>query len=329
MPAAVVAIGTVIASVGSAVASAIGPIVAAISSAVAPAVAAIGSVIGSITSAIGSALAPVMSTIGGITDAVLTAVGQTVGGLVKTIGDTVGPFVDKLGEAITSLTNGITEAARPILEPIKGALEAVHAKVKAVEDWVMTAFHPSAELAELKAAHPEVWAASDGSNVVFRDLLVSRGIITSTKGSLLLLPDAIETINQVATLKILADLAKGQASVADLLGRISEGKSFETAQAIALLSKSIVTTTVGIMDRVDSEIGILRAGIDTFDERLESELGHYAAQTKAEVLAAVTPRLDILGENALAVNSKIARLSRHIEDESWFVYMLIKTLTPK
>lgn len=326
MPQAVIAIASVIVAVGSAVAAVVAPVVAAIGAALAPAVAAIGSVIGAITSAIGAAVAPIFSTVGGIANWVVTSVGQTVGGLVDTVGNAVKPLLEGIGDAIGTITRGITEAARPILEPIKSGLEAVHAKLKAVDQWVKSAFHPSARLTELKAAHPEVWAASDASDIVFRDLLVSRGLISSTEGALILLPDVIETITMVSTVKVLADLVKGQASVADLLGAISEGKGFETAQAIAELSKSIVSTTVGIMDRVDTEIGILRAGVDSFDERLKTSLTEYAHQTKAEVLAMVTPKLDILGGHQVMVTKNIARLSRHIEDESWFMFMLVKAL---
>jgi len=327
MPAAVAAIGAVVASVGSAVASVVAPIVATIAAAVGPAVAAIGSVIGSITASIGSALAPIISTVGGIGEWVLTSIGQTVGGLVKTVGDTVTPFIDKLGEAIGTLTSGITKATEPILAPIKSGLEIIFEKVKAVEQWVTSAFHPSARLDQLRAAHPEVWAASDGSTIVFRDLLAARGIISSTEAALLGMPDVIQTVNQVATLKIFADLVKGQASVSDLLGKIADGKSFETAVAIAELSKSIVSTTVNLMDRVDTEIGILRAGIETFDERLETSVRDAIELQKAQILELVTPKVTLLGEHSLMVNRKIAQLARHVEDETWFAFMLVRLLS--
>lgn len=327
MASAVTAIASVIGAVGSAVATVVTPIASAISAAVAPAVAAIGSVVGAIAGALGTVAAPIFSTVSGIASWVTTAIGQTVGGLVKTLGDAVGPFVDKLGEAISTLTKGITKAAEPILSPIRDSLQFLLEKVQAVGDWVSTAFHPSAELEALKTAHPEVWAASDGSNIVFRDLLVSRGLISSTKGALILLPDALETISQVATLKVLADLVQGQASVSDLLNKVAQGKGFETAAAIAQLSKSIVSTSVGIMDRVDTEVGLLRAGIDTFDERLETSLKDYARQTEAEVLALVTPKLDILGDKQSIVIRELARVSRHIDDEAWFAFMLLRALS--
>jgi len=326
MPAAVVAIGAVIGSVASAVASVVAPIAAMISAAVGPAVAAIGSVLGTITSALGAALAPIGATVSGIAKWVVTSLGQTVGSLVETVAKTTKPFLDKLGEALGKLAAGIDQATKPILEPIRAGLKVVYDKVKAIEQWVSTAFHPSARMADLKAAHPELWAQSGNWEPTFVSMLEVRGLISSTEATLVVLPDVMQTINQVATLKVLADLVKGQASISDLIGKIADGKSFETAQAVAELSKSIVTTTVGIMDRVDTEVGILRSSIDSFDEHLRTTLVELAGKTKAEILAVVTPKMEILGRHQLMVTRQIAKLTRHIEDESWFMAMLLKAL---
>lgn len=320
-------VGAVIASVATVVSSVVAPIVASLSAAIGPALAAIGSVIGAITSAIGTAIAPVLSTVGGIAEWVVTSIGQTVSGLVETVSNAVKPFVTGLKEAIGKIAAGIDKATAPILNPIKGALEIVKVKVDAVLDWVTTAFHPSAELAELRAAHPEIWDLAQYRNDTFIFHLEEMGIITHTKAALLALPDVIETITMVSTLKVLADLIKGQASISDLLGKIADGKGFETAQAIAELSKSIVSTTVNIMDRVDTEIGILRAGIDTFDERLERTVREAIELQKAQVLALVTPKITILGRHSLMLNRKIAQVARHIEDEHWFALMFVRVLS--
>lgn len=326
MPAAVVAIGSVIGGVASAVASVVGPIAATIASALGPAVAAIGSVIGAITSTIGSALAPVLQTVGGLANWVVTSVGQTVGSLVQTIATTTKPFITKLSEAIGNLVTGITETTRPILEPIKDGLQIVYDKVQTVNQWVTSAFHPSARLDELQRAYPEIWSEWAGDKDLFLNSLASRNIISSTEAVLLRLPDAIETINQIATLKVLSDLVRGQASIGELLGKISEGKGFETAQAIALLIKNIASTTVGIMDRVDTEVGVLRASIETFDERVNSSLTEMTEQTKASILADVTPKMVILGGQQIQLSQQIAKVSRHIEDEAWFAAMLLRLL---
>jgi len=348
MPAAVSFISSVIGSVASAVAAAVVPIATAIASAVAPLVSAIGSILGGITSVLGTAIAPILNTVGGIANWIVTSVGQTVGGLLETVGNVTGPFLDGLGKAIDGVAKamegvlrpvyrtfrGITQqvgqvldtAARPILEPIKAGLEVVYEKVQAVGDWVNTAFHPSAELAKLQTAHPELWEMSQGYVDSFIMYLQEAGIVSSTKAALLALPDVMVIISQVATVKLLADLVKGQASISDLLDKVAEGKSFETAVAIAQLSKSIVTSTVGIMDRVDTDVGILRASIDTFDEQLKASLDEQMELTRAEVLTIVTPKMTTLGSNQKMVIKGIARISRHIEDESWFVAMFLRML---
>jgi len=326
MPAAVVAVVSVVGSVGSAIASVAGPIVSAIGAAVAPLVSGIGSIVGGIASTLGGALAPIIDTIGGIANWVVTSVGQTASSLVKTVGDAVKPFLDGLGKAIKSVTEAVGKVTKPILEPIKAGLETIKGAVEKVGQWVNTAFHPSARLAELQKAHPELWEMSQGYTDSFIMYLEDAAIISSTEASLLALPDVFVTINQVATLKVLADLVKGQASVTDLLGKVADGSSVMTAVAIAELSKSIITSTVGIMDHVDTDIGILRASIDAFDETVKSSLQQYASETKAEILAAVTPKLNYLGDNQQKVTAAVARLARHIEDEGWFAAMLLRVL---
>jgi len=326
MPAAVVAIAAVVTSVAGSVVAAIAPIAAAIASAIAPAVAAIGSVIGAITGALSAAVAPIMSTAGGVANWVVTSVGQTAGSLVKTISDTATPLLRGVTDAIGKLAAGIDKATAPILEPIKGGLEIVKTKVEAVNRWVTTAFHPSARMTELKLAHPELWEAAEHVDSSFIALLESDMIVTSTEASLLALPDVIETISMVSTVKVLADLVKGQAGISELLGAISQGEAFKTAQAIALLTQNIATTTTGIMDKVDTDVGVLRASIDAFDERLKRSLQECAQQTRAEILNVVTPKQQVLGEHQLALERQIARLARHIEDEVWFGAMLLKIL---
>jgi len=326
MPAAVAAVAGVISGAAAAVASVVVPLAASIGAALAPIVSAIGSIVGGVSSLLGSALAPIVNTIGGVAKWVVTSVGQTAGGLVKTIGETVKPFLNRIGSAIKMVANQINTVTKPLLEPIKIGLEVVKGALDKVNQWVTTAFHPSARLAELKLAHPELWEMSQGYTDSFVMYLKDAAIISSTEASLLALPDVFVTINQVATLKVLADLVAGQGSISELLGKVSEGQGMATATAIAQLSKSIVTSTVGIMDRVDTDIGILRSEINAFDETVKSSVAQYADQFKAEVMASVTPKLNYLGDNQQKVTAAVARLARHLEDEGWFAAMLIKVL---
>jgi len=80
------------------------------------------------------------------------------------------------------------------------------------------------------------------------------------------------------------------------------------------------------MDKIDTEYELLGATIDTFDERIEASINERMELTKAEVLSVVTPRMTTLGRNQQMVIKGIARISRHIEDESWFVAMFLRML---
>ena len=135
-----------------------------------------------------------------------------------------------------------------------------------------------------------------------------------------------ETISDIASLKIIDEMLKETTDVSKLIEPIANGKSVETAQAIATLSRGIVTTTVATMDKVDVEFKMLGATIDTFDERIMTSVAEKVAISKAEILAKVTPRMDTLGRYQTKVIQGIARLTRHIEDEQWFAFMLLRAL---
>lgn len=258
MPAAVFAIGAVIASVASAVAAVIAPIAAAISAALAPIVASVTSIVAGVTSAIGS----------------------TIGTLAAQIKTAVTPLVTSLKAGIAKLTAAIDAATAPILTPIKDALALVNAKLEAVDVWLT---------AELAVVH-----------------------------------DAIEVASAAGTVKLLVDLVKGTASISDVIGKVAEGKNFETAVAIAQLTKSIVTLGVGVVDRIDEHWQLIEAEVTTWPEMFKSELSLAIEQEKAGILSIMTPKVTEIGRYQERLNRDVARLWRHIEDESWFMYMLIK-----
>lgn len=260
MPAAVVAVATVVASAAAAVAAVVVPIATAIAAIVTPVVAAIGSVLSSIGAAVSGA----------------------VQGLWTGIKTAVTPLVEALKAGIKTITGAIDTATSPILTPIKDALSVINAKLQAVDAWVA---------AEMKVVH-----------------------------------DVIQITSAAAVVKLLVDLVKGQASISEVIGKVAEGKSFETAVAIAQLSKSIVTLGVGIVDTIDTHWEMIEATYNTWDESFKKELAAAIDIQKAELLALVTPKLDTLGEYGLKVNSEVARLWRHIEDEAWFGAMLMRVL---
>jgi len=133
-------------------------------------------------------------------------------------------------------------------------------------------------------------------------------------------------INEAAELKVLADLLKSTTDVTQHIQAVNEGKGFETAAAIAELLKSNITSTVGLMNRVELEYELTRASIEGAEENLRRSFREKVDLSKAEILAAVTPRLDVLGSYQEKVISGIARIYRHVEDEAWFGYMLLKVL---
>lgn len=260
MPAAVVAVASVIVSVGSAVAAVIAPVVASIA-------AVVGTVVVSITSALAG---------------VTAAIGSALGSLVTSLKTAVTPLINTLKGAIETIAGAIDAATSPILTPIKDGLALVNAKLKAVDAWMVK---------ELAIVH-----------------------------------DAIQIASAAATVKLLVDLVKGQASISEIIGKVAEGKSFETAVAIARLSKSIVTLGVGIVDRIDTNWELIKTEVETWPDQFMKELDREIEKDKVEILSLMTPRLDHLGRYQGMLTRDIAKVYRHIEDEAWFAAMLVRIL---
>jgi hypothetical protein len=326
MAGAVVALASVIGGAVGGIASVVGVITSTIGAAIGPVISAIGSSVGGIASAIVSAASAIGSTVISVGQVVWTSISQVAGGIIDTIGQAAASLSKGLAKSISTIAKSLGSAVDGVLKPIKGGLELIKAKVDDVASWVNSAFHPSAELESLKAAHPDMWAAAEGSNSLFIQDLVTSGTISTTQAGLLGMPDVINIINEVSSLKILSDLVKGNASIWDGLDAIAAGNTYETAKAIAKLSGQIITTSVGIMDQVETDVELLQASINSFDENLKRNLELRIEETKAEVLAKITPRLDSLGDYGLALNKKIAAVVRHIEDEDWFLIMLARLL---
>lgn len=279
-------------------------IVTAIAAVIGSIGAAVGSVVATIGSIVGSALGAAVAAISAITSSITAALSGMVSGLIQPVFSTVGSVIESIGSAIGRVTSAITSTTEPILKPIADALGFIEAKLKAVDAWVTEQFAPINTL--------------------------------------------IEAVDKVATLKILYDLTQGTASISDLLGAVAEGKGFETAQAIAQLTKNIASLGVGIIDRVDKQWTLLRAEVTTFEDRFKRNLTDYVELQKAETLALVTPRIGLLGEQQMALNKGIAGISkkledeglyrtlaitravsmlyRHVEDETWFKQMLVRSL---
>jgi hypothetical protein len=326
MAGAVAAIASVIGGAVGGIASVVGAITATIGAAIGPIISIVGSSVGAIASTIASAASAIGSTVIGVGQVVITSIGQAASALLDTIGSAASALSKGLAKSISTIASSLGSAVDGVLKPIKGGLELIKAKVDDVASWVNSAFHPTAELQNLKAAHPDMWAAAEGSNSLFIQDLVTSGTISSTQAGLLGMPDVINIINEVSSLKILSDLVKGNASIWKALDLVAAGNAYETAKAIAKLSSQIITTSVGIMDQVETDVELLQASITGFDENLRRSLELRIEETKAEVLARITPRIDTLGNYSLELNKKIAAVTRHVEDDAWFLIMLAKVL---
>jgi phage-related protein len=302
------------------------------------AIAGIAGVIGGAAAAVTGAVAGIASLIGGAVAGLTSAIGGIAGSVVGTIGSVVGgvsTFLSDVGKFLTGSLNfdlakigkSIADTAGAIAGGLSTAIKAVTVPITETVTWTKKVFlNRYQEFTKVidNVAYPIL-------NPIKETLQTVKTVVDAVKEPVDALMEPVklvrETISDISSLKIIGDVLDGTAKISDLLGPVAEGKTAETAAAIAELTKAIATTTVGTIDKVDVEFKMLGATIDTFDERIKTSVAEKVAISKAEILAKVTPRLDRLGKYQAKVISGIARLSRHIEDEQWFAFMLLRALS--
>lgn len=257
------------------------------------AVVAIASVIGGVASAVAAVVVPIAAAVAAVVAPLVTTIGSVVAGIGQALAGTVG-----------SLWTGLKTAVGPLVEGLKGAVETLSGAIDAATSPILTPIKNGLTLVNAKLKAIDAWVVAELKTV----------------------HDVIEIASAAATVKLLVDLVKGQASISEVIGKVAEGKSFETAVAIARLSNSIVTLGVGIVDRINTHWELIRKEVTTWDEVFKARLAEAIEVQKTELLSVVTPKLDTLGTYQTKVIKDVARLSRHIEDEAWFMWMLSRVL---
>jgi len=300
--------------------------VAAIGSVVGSAAAAVGSAVAGIAGAIGSAVSGVVSVVGGIVGSTIGTIVSGVGGVISLLGNVGKLVTDTLSFDLAKIGKDIAGFAGQISSQLTSAIKAVTVpatKIITEKVQVFRTMYETVTRTINNVAYPIL-------NPIKETLETVKGVVDAVKAPVEAVLEPVkvvrQTISDIASLKIIGDVLKGTASVSDLLGGVAEGKTAETAAAIAELTKAIGITTVSTMDKIDTEFELLEATIDSFDERLSSSVAEYAALAKADMLEVVTPKLNYLGDNQQKVTAAVARLARHLEDEGWFAAMLIKVL---
>lgn len=304
MPAGLLVLATVVGTVAATIVAVVGPIIAAIS-------ATVTAVIGPILSIVGG----VVNTVAGIAAGIAGVIGTIGKGIVGPIVQTVADVAGTIANTVTALSKGLTTAIESITLPV----------MKTVTKWKRILTDPVKEVFEVVDE-----AATAIITPIKETLQAVKGVVDTIRAPVDAILEPVkairETIESVSSLKIIGDVLDGTRDLSELIGPIAKGKSAATAQAIVELYKSIVVTTISTMDKIDSEFVLLGATIDSFDERIKTSIQEKMALAKAEVLSVVTPQMTTLGRNQGLVIRGIARISRHVEDEAWFVAMLLRAL---
>lgn len=257
------------------------------------AVVGIGALIGGVAGAVAAVVVPIAA-----------AVSAIVGPIVASIGAVISSITTALTSTLTGLYTQITTAVGPLVEGLKAGIIKINAAIDAATSPLLTPIKDAMSLVHAKLKAVDVWMAEE----------------------LTVVHDAIAIANAASTVKMLVDLVKGNAAVTEVIDKVAEGKGFETAVAIAELSKSIVTLGVGMIDRIDEHWKLTKTTVEGFKETFERNLRVETEQLRVEVLAAVTPELGRVGFEQQRVIRSIAQLNRHMEDVPWFAAMLLRTL---
>jgi len=254
--------------------------------------------------AIASVVGAVVGTVTAVVVPIVTTVAATIGPIVASVGSLISGVTTAISSTVSGLWTGIKTAVTPLVEALKAGIKTIAGAIDKATAPILNPIKDGLALVHAKLKAIDAWMAAE----------------------LTIVHDVIQIASAAATVKLLVDLVKGQASISEVIDKVAEGKSFETAVAIAELSKSIVTLGVGMVDTIDTHWELIETTIDTWDEQFKRELAAAIKLQKAELLAVVTPKMTTLGRNQQMVIKGIARISRHIEDESWFVAMFLRML---
>lgn len=277
--------------------------------------AVVGAVAGGVASAVGAVAGAVAATIG----TAVTGISAAVGGIVSALGGTIGGLVSGIGGAISAIGQG---TIKPIADGVSGIGSKIADTVKGITTGLSSA------IAKIKAG---ITKPLEPILLPIKDTLVAvkttvEAIKAPVEAIIKPVQQVRETIQSIANLKILRQVLDGTGSISELLGDVADDKSESTAAAIAELTKSIATTTIGLMDKVDQEYKLTKATLDNFEATFTQTVNQRIEQAKAYVLSMVTPKIDLLGRHQLNLNRAIARVTRRIDDPVWFGYMLLRFL---
>jgi len=264
----------------------------------------VAGIVGAVGGIIGGVIAPIVAAVGGVITAVVTAITPIVTSVISTIGGVMHSIVTTVGGALQGAITTIKATVGPVLAGLNQAIVGI---IKAITE-------PLA---------PILMPIKEGLVAINTELTAINAAVIEALGPV---QEATKLILTVASIKILYDMITGQQGILSGLQKISEDTQLGTMQAIAELSKQIISTGIGIMNKYDDSIKLLAATIDTFDERVKMSWTELHETINAEIAGAITPRIDTLGRATDALNSQIATVYRHIEDLPWFESMLLRAL---
>lgn len=277
---------TAIVATVAAVVSTVVPIVTAIAATVASLVAPVVSAIATLAGVVVSTLSPAISTIVNLVGGVVELLSAGIQGSVELIKTTI---AEPLGDIISGLKTAIVDMTTAITEPLKPILNPIKDSLISIKDFVV----------ETKS-----WITAELAPVA----------------------ELIQVVNSISAVVFIKSLIDGTAGITNIVGEVADESGAKTAQAIAMLYKDIVSTSIGTTTFIQKQSLALAETIDNYNENIRKDTELALGVLEKSLGEHITEVAMVIGGEVDNSRRKIYAIERRIEDLPHFQQMLINAL---
>ena len=258
----------------------------AIVSAVAAVTAAVASIAWAAAGTVIGAIAPVVDAVAVVIQRVVTAVGDVIVGSLKTVSAAIGRVAGALGNTLDAIIRALSEAVGTVAEPI---LAPIQETLIIIDNYL---------------AVVEVWLKT-----TFAPLI-----------------EFIDTVDKISGYFMVYKLLTAEGDIMSKLEMVARKAGIQTAEAIAMLMRSIADTATGIMEWTVDLFDAFDRKVVHADDRIKEANRIALAELRAAVdekLGGIKANLDL---ETRRFDRDIVRIERRVEDLPHFTGMLIRAL---
>lgn len=266
--------------------------------------------------AVGATVVAVVATVGAVIAPIIAGIASVVGGIVSAVGTVLGAVIQTVGGIVEAISAGVQGAVAGIKTAIVEPLGNVIAGLKtAVGNIIKVITEPLA---------PILNPIKD-SLIAIKDLALE--IDVWVKAELAPVAELIEVVNTVSAIMVVKQLIEGTGDITQIIGDVEGETGAATAQAIVMLYKDIVNTTVATTTMIHDQGLALATSIDNYDEHLREDNQIALAMLSDSLDEQVTQVANSLTGRITPIESDVTLLAFKMQDVPRFQDMLIKALS--